>query len=217
MRDFFRVPRAFTAEDAQRVRKAVMLAPERVDYLHRALNNQRPNMRMAMLKFREDGILLPYGCSRRGFDTPNPYVLIRMLVMRLFMFSRTFFQDDKVWPMKDDADPHGGWAYSEYMRHAPAAKNDVNGGLFFYVQRLLLQFCRKIRSIQIDFQIFSVDARNLCDYLDQPREEKLRFDRIEVCYLSSSARLTGRVAVATSPPYASSILRTTKRSVLTII
>jgi hypothetical protein len=75
LKNFFNVPSTFTAEEAQQVRRKIMLAPSRVDYLHRALNNQRPNMRMAMLKFRQDGILLPYGCSRQEFDTPNPYVM----------------------------------------------------------------------------------------------------------------------------------------------
>jgi len=72
LKDYFNVPRDLTQEDAQAIRRRVMLAPERVDYLHRALCNQPPPMRVATVTFREDGMLLPFGASREMFDTPNP-------------------------------------------------------------------------------------------------------------------------------------------------
>ena len=72
LKDYFNVPQGLTQEDAQAIRRRVMLAPERVDYLHRALCNQPPPIRVATVTFREDGILLPYGASREKFDTPNP-------------------------------------------------------------------------------------------------------------------------------------------------
>jgi hypothetical protein len=83
--------------------------------------------------------------------------------------------------MKDDADPHGGWAYGDYIKHVPIAKNDINGGLFFYLQSLLLQFCYRIHNMRIDIHVFNVDAKDLSHYLDQPGKEEIRFDRIEVC------------------------------------
>ena len=72
LREVLLVPPNLTREDAQVIRRRVMLAPERVDYLHRALCNQPPPMRVATVTFREDGILLPHGASRKDFDTPNP-------------------------------------------------------------------------------------------------------------------------------------------------
>jgi hypothetical protein len=72
LKDYFNVPQGLTQEDAQAIRRRVMLAPERVDYLHRALCNQPSPIRVATVTFREDGILLPYGASREKFDTPNP-------------------------------------------------------------------------------------------------------------------------------------------------
>jgi hypothetical protein len=72
LKDYFNVPQDMTQEDAQAIRRRVMLAPERVDYLHRALCNQPPPIRVATVTFREDGILLPYSASRGKFDTPNP-------------------------------------------------------------------------------------------------------------------------------------------------
>lgn len=72
LRGYFELPENFSPHDAQKIRDMVMLAPERVDYLDHYLNNQRADMRGATKKFQEDGILLPYGCSRKAFDTPNP-------------------------------------------------------------------------------------------------------------------------------------------------
>ena len=72
LKDYFAVPRALTQEDAQVIRRRVMLARERVDYLDRALCNQPPPIRVATVTFRKDGILLPHGASREKFDTPNP-------------------------------------------------------------------------------------------------------------------------------------------------
>jgi len=72
LKDYFNVPRGLTQEDAQAIRRRVMLAPERVDYLHRALCNQPSPIRVATVTFREDGILLPHGASKEKFDTPNP-------------------------------------------------------------------------------------------------------------------------------------------------
>ncbi|MAD87512.1 MAG: hypothetical protein CL912_31530 [Deltaproteobacteria bacterium] len=72
LKNYFDVPRGLTQEDAQDIRRRIMLAPERVDYLHRALCNQPPPIRVATVTFREDGILLPHGASREKFDVPNP-------------------------------------------------------------------------------------------------------------------------------------------------
>jgi hypothetical protein len=63
-KDFFIVPRALAREDAQVVRRRIMLARERVDYLDRVLYNQPAPIRVATVTFRKDGILLPHGASR---------------------------------------------------------------------------------------------------------------------------------------------------------
>jgi hypothetical protein len=49
-----------------------MLAPERRDYVDRDLCNQPPSRRVYMMKFRADGILVPFGSFRAEFGTPNP-------------------------------------------------------------------------------------------------------------------------------------------------
>ncbi|CZR56251.1 uncharacterized protein PAC_06139 [Phialocephala subalpina] len=161
LKDYFNVPRGLTQENAQAIRRRVMLAPERVDYLHRALCNQPSPIRVATVTFREDGIILPHGASRDKFDTPNP----------------TFFHEDRVWPMRDDADPLAGWDYHEYIKFAPKATNDVMGSFFFFLRDALLRFCKRIKDINIHFRLFNVDARELPDHLST---EESQFDRIEV-------------------------------------
>lgn len=72
LQQFFNVPEGLSAALAQKIRKSVMLAPGRRDYVDRALYTQPPAWRVCTMKFREDGILLPFGSSRKGFDIPNP-------------------------------------------------------------------------------------------------------------------------------------------------
>lgn len=178
---YFDIPSNLTLEDAQFIRRRVMLAPERIDYLHRALCNQTPPIRVATVTFREDGILLPHGASRKEFDTPNTRVsLITPRVRSQADLISTFFDKNKVWPMLDDACPLQGWDYNEYMQFAPKARNDVMGSFFFFLRHTFLRFCRRIRNVNVQFQLFNVDARELHCHVS-----KYRFDCIEVGIQSS--------------------------------
>ena len=69
---YFEVPDSLSMAQAQAIRISTTLAPERKDYLDRALLNQPPAWRACTMKFRKDGVLLPFGSSHEGFDTPNP-------------------------------------------------------------------------------------------------------------------------------------------------
>lgn len=69
---YFKVPDCLTAARAAEVRTAVVLDPEKKDYLERMLYSQRPHWRLCNVKFRKDGILLPIGASRQDFSVPNP-------------------------------------------------------------------------------------------------------------------------------------------------
>ena len=66
------VPDGLSALQAQAIRTSTTLASERKDYVERELFVQPPVWRVCKMKFRKDGILLPFGSSRKGFDTPNP-------------------------------------------------------------------------------------------------------------------------------------------------
>lgn len=69
---YFDVPQGLSLVRAQQVRTAVTLADERKDYREQSLISQLPAHRVCTNRFREDGILLPFGHSRDGFDIPNP-------------------------------------------------------------------------------------------------------------------------------------------------
>ncbi len=69
---YFEVLDGLSAAQAQVIRASTTLAPERKDYLERALLTQPPVWCICTMKFRKDGILLPFGSSRRELDTPNP-------------------------------------------------------------------------------------------------------------------------------------------------
>ncbi len=71
-----RVPDGLAVAQAKEIRAAVTLALDRRDYLDRALFRQPPGKRVAMILFREDGILLPFGSSRADFNSPNPCVYL---------------------------------------------------------------------------------------------------------------------------------------------
>jgi hypothetical protein len=66
------VPEGLTVERANQIRTAVTLAESRKDYLDRYLLLQSPSHRIAMRRFREDGLLLPFGYPRNDHTVPNP-------------------------------------------------------------------------------------------------------------------------------------------------
>lgn len=63
---------SMTADKARAARADVVMAESRRDYRERELFCQPPEHRVAIYRFREDGILLPFGASRREFSQPNP-------------------------------------------------------------------------------------------------------------------------------------------------
>lgn len=69
---YFEVPKGLTTTSAKNLRVATTLSPHRKDYVDRALYDLLPGQRVAMRRFRLDGILLPFESPRDEFDTPNP-------------------------------------------------------------------------------------------------------------------------------------------------
>jgi len=69
---YFEVPDGLSVAQAQVICASTTLAPKRKNYFDRALFAQPPAWRVCMMKFRKDGILLPFGSPRKELDTPNP-------------------------------------------------------------------------------------------------------------------------------------------------
>ena len=79
---YFEVPKSLSPTRAQVLRRKTTMACQRKDYVDRALYKMPPGWRAGTMKFRDDGVLLPFSASRREFDTPNPYVMLRLLHAR---------------------------------------------------------------------------------------------------------------------------------------
>jgi hypothetical protein len=60
-----------TAAVAQAIRRGITQA--RVDHIDRLLYRFPPGRRAGAIEFREHGVLLPFGASRKDFTVPNPY------------------------------------------------------------------------------------------------------------------------------------------------
>lgn len=71
---FFDKPAGLTAEQAQSIRTANTLAHSRRDYRDRYMSCITPSQRISFNKFRQDGLLLPFGFPRHDFKEPNPCV-----------------------------------------------------------------------------------------------------------------------------------------------
>ena len=61
-----------TLRQAQALRLAIVKNPERQDFYDRTTVSQSPDHRLSKQKFKEDGIILPFGYSQEAFVIPNP-------------------------------------------------------------------------------------------------------------------------------------------------
>ncbi|KEY75023.1 hypothetical protein S7711_01362 [Stachybotrys chartarum IBT 7711] len=174
------IPEGLTMDRARETRAAIMMAESRKDYRARQLVCQSPSHRLALHKFRQDGLLLPFGTPRRDFLEPNP----------------TFFQSDKTWPMKDNADPREGWSPEEVAKTSsgPAAA-DIYGKLFYHIRSTLHSFLSRLDTMDLCFELFQLDV------LDLPKHLKSKtFSRIEVSNVADAGWLGIRGTLASMIP-----------------
>ncbi|KAK3645816.1 hypothetical protein LTR22_014584 [Elasticomyces elasticus] len=169
-----------SCQEARALRCAVTLAPERVDFRERWLFKECTAFtRVAKQKFREDGVLLPFGQSRRDFVAPNP----------------TLFRKLRSWPMDDKTDPLDGWPLWEVHHFPSIAKEDCYGKLHAYLIRRFTMFLLRLRQITTRFEMYCADAADLSTYLD-----KDQFARIEVANICDSGYLGIYKTLATLSP-----------------
>ncbi|CAG8892542.1 unnamed protein product [Penicillium egyptiacum] len=191
---FLKPPSYLSAATAACNRQDVMLASNRKDNLHRFLFAQPRYWRVSTMKFWRDGILLPFGCSRKAFDTPNPLASQPLhFTPQAINKIRIFFHASRSWPMPDSADPRTSWDLVEvctgaYTASYPA-KNDLYGRLFLYIRESLLGFCRQLSKRDIKLQLLSLDSLDLPEYFNRPGEHA-GFDRIET-YVTAEKDVLG--------------------------
>ncbi|KAI1807483.1 hypothetical protein F4811DRAFT_574433 [Daldinia bambusicola] len=161
---YFDVPEGLTVEAAQHIRRGTVLAPERVDHRDKALSLKTPPARIGTLKFRTDGILIPFSSACEEFTIPNP----------------TLFDSTHGWLMMDDSDPTCGWLLNSFLGlKVGPAKNDIYGKLYFYLRQLFMDFHHRLRTLPVNFNLLQVDAKLLHSHLDEKR-----FDRIDMSSLA---------------------------------
>ncbi|KEY72821.1 hypothetical protein S7711_04410 [Stachybotrys chartarum IBT 7711] len=182
------MPETMSFERASSLRIAVTLAPERADFRDRwDFKEATPFTRVAKQRYREDGLVLPFGHPRTGFDTPNPVV----------------FQSSERWLMDDKRDPLDGWPVSDVRRKQSVAVDDCYGELFAYLQDTFGAFLSRLGEINVDFEIHCLDVKELPEYLG-----KDRYTRIECANIADA----GYVRIGKTLSLLSSLLQSPRQN-----
>ncbi|KAK8070351.1 hypothetical protein PG997_010554 [Apiospora hydei] len=171
-----------TVVNAQEKRRAVMLAPSRIDYRERAYYQEDPPTRFGAHKFRERGILLPLGASTDTFTVPNP----------------TLFTGAGGWPLMDSSDPRNGWLMSQIRKsRTAAADNDVFGQLYYHIVDLVSDVHKRLWTTKVMVQMMRIAASDLIGHFGP---SQTRFDRIETSNIADVTYLNPVGAVGLIGP-----------------
>ncbi|EME83216.1 uncharacterized protein MYCFIDRAFT_45968 [Pseudocercospora fijiensis CIRAD86] len=183
--NFLDVPIGLSTAKAHQERKAVTLANGRTDYLERRLLCHRPAHRVVDVRYRDDGVLAPFGYSRKEFTVPNP----------------TFFRGTE-WPMKDSADPAAGWSLPDLLQvNTYGATNDLHAQLYFHLQTVLDTVRSSLSQLGCYFQMLNSNAEELSHRL-----KGSTFARIEAANIADKAylgvaRTVSSLAPLLDPPH----------------
>ncbi|KNG52716.1 mynd finger family protein [Stemphylium lycopersici] len=91
--EMFKQSKWLSLSTAMQLRQATTMAPQRIDYVDKSLQKMLPARRTCAWKFRLEGLLLPYGTSRKDFVFPNPQVKTNKISFRLFAVDATKLPD----------------------------------------------------------------------------------------------------------------------------
>ncbi|KAI1106751.1 hypothetical protein F4804DRAFT_329946 [Jackrogersella minutella] len=172
---FLELPDHLDRDKAVEKRHAVVLAPERLDYRERGyFKDASLPMRVAKRRFHEDGMLLPFGNSRAGFDHVNP----------------TLFQGGDIWLLDDRADPLTGWPIKEVKATPFVAAEDAYGRLLFHLRRVFSAFIRRLATGKFHFEFFNVDAKDLGTHVKNGTCDRVESSNItDICWLGTRPTL----------------------------
>ncbi|KAH7361664.1 hypothetical protein B0T11DRAFT_327821 [Plectosphaerella cucumerina] len=145
---YFDVPDGMTAERAHLVRKIGMLSPKMKDLRNREFVHKSGPGRVGVMRFIEDGLLLPFGSPREDFTVPNP----------------TLFMDHQPWPMRGDNFPTNGWCTEDvFNTSSGAATSDTYGKLYYHVREVLRGFLQNMARTGATFTILQKNPAFLVD------------------------------------------------------
>ncbi|KAL8784828.1 MAG: hypothetical protein Q9213_003732 [Squamulea squamosa] len=133
-------------------RQSITVSKRRSDHRERHYYNLTPSMRLCSHKFRQGGVLLPFGYSDKNFNVVNPTL---------------FNPETGNWQQRDIADPLLGYDIASVSQFpvGGSPKEDINGRLYFYVLSSLRKFHHQLRSIKLKFVVHGVDATILPKHL----------------------------------------------------
>ncbi|KAL8792020.1 MAG: hypothetical protein Q9195_005361 [Heterodermia aff. obscurata] len=169
-------------QKTEQERQKIVLAPSRIDYRDRELYKLSGPRRLCTTKFRETGVLAPFGSCLEQFNCSNPLL---------------FNETNSTWLQKDSASPLDGWSIQNPSNLQLTPKNDINGRLYFYVREFIQEFCRRIQHplSRTHFTLFCLDAAHLPKYLKRPV-----FDRLEVSNIADDYYLNVHRTLAIFAP-----------------
>lgn len=133
--------------------------------LYRVLRRMTPVRATGMMRWRSDGLLLPYGHPREEFDILNPL----------------FFPDHTAYPVGATQEPLTEWPMELLDHPCGPAQNDVYGKMFYYVRDLCVEFQKRIKTLQPEIRILSNYIHELPAHHTFGPSKK-QFDRIEAAH-----------------------------------
>ncbi|CAD6574887.1 MAG: hypothetical protein ASARMPRED_006963 [Alectoria sarmentosa] len=164
--------------DAERRRKQVVLAETDVDTRDRQYNLLRPSERVSVHKLQKTGVLLPFGFGVNEYD----YHLFGLLHPNPTMYD----PDTGAWLQRPLYEAKSSWNRAQILtsgaRHG-VPKEDINGHTYFHVLDTLTAFCKKLRSLNVHFYMYSVNPVSLPELLEKTTTIS-SFDRIDASRLA---------------------------------
>ncbi|KAI9158920.1 lactose permease [Paramyrothecium foliicola] len=118
-----------------------------------------PARALGLKRWRHDGLLLPYGQSRDGFDVINPLLVPP--------FSGLTAEPLSEWPM-------------HLLDHEVPMSNDAYGKMFYYLRKMLVDFQSMIRRSTMSVALYAEGIESLPVVLQDKKHWNITFDRIEV-------------------------------------
>ena len=157
-----------------------------------------PSHRLALDRFRRNGLVLPFGAHGSHFDCPN----------------RFLFTPSGRWVLADYANPLESWKYVTLLDVLLLAKfmhfnsiedviasgkahgttrDDLYGCLYFHVSDQLRTFANRLACLKVTFKCFNMDIIDLSTAIVHNKllpfgiNSSIRFDRIEVSNVVDNA------------------------------
>ncbi|GJE94082.1 zf-MYND and DUF4470 domain-containing protein [Phanerochaete sordida] len=160
---------------------SVRFHPLRHDLHHHRYVRCEPAHRLALLKYRRCGLVLPFGAHNARFNTPN----------------RFLFSPDGRWLQSDTADPLDCWDIEEVVASGKAhgtTREDLYGCLYFHVSDQLRAFADRLARYDVSFTISTADPTELAPLIrlgmlaDIGVPATIRFDRIDAASFADRNR-----------------------------